>query len=130
MADLLKQRCGLVSASACISRASKSLAWAIPFECLVLLTGEMEASGMTPDVISFNTVINLCAHDGRPEEAPAISQAQLVVRRVESSPAGSKICISPFVAARAGALRPNMEPYGTWLGLQATGSTRLLSTRT
>ena len=40
--------------------------------------GEMEASGMTPDVISFNTVINVCAHDGRPEEA------RLDVRHVES----------------------------------------------
>ena len=29
----------------------------------------MEASGITPDVVSYNIVINLCAHTERPTEA-------------------------------------------------------------
>lgn len=29
----------------------------------------MEASEMQPDVVSYNTVINVCAHNDRPEEA-------------------------------------------------------------
>jgi len=28
----------------------------------------MEASGTTPDVVSYNIVINLCAHTDRPQE--------------------------------------------------------------
>jgi len=31
--------------------------------------GEMEASGMKPDVVSYNIVINICAKSGRPQEA-------------------------------------------------------------
>jgi hypothetical protein len=48
----------------------------------------MEASGTTPDVVSYNIVINLCAHTDRPQEV--ISRGGLEFP-LESAP--HKMCL-------------------------------------